>query len=83
MNLNRARRIIDRHIQHGDMAAAAREMGVQWQTVQQHIRGNRQTAPAAGKYIIALAKAIRDRKQREREADDATADAIRKILDFS
>lgn len=81
MNLKQARRLIDRHIRHGDMATAAREMGVQWQTVQQHIRGNRQASPAAQKYILKVAEVIGDRKRQERLADSETTKEAKRLIE--
>ena len=80
MNLKTAKLLISKHIQHGDMATAARELDVQWQTVQQHIRGNRQNSPAARKYILKVAQVIGDRRRKEHAADTETTNEVKRLL---
>lgn len=83
MNLKTAKLLISKHIQHGDMATAARELDVQWQTVQQHIRGNRQNSPAARKYILKVAQVIGERRRKEQQTDTETANEVKRLLALS
>lgn len=80
MNMKQSRRTIERHIERGDIAKVAKNMGVKWQSAYQYIRGSRQNSPAAQKYLIEMAAVIAERKKSAHEADKETANKIEQIL---